>query len=1152
MLLVCLSANMAFAQFKPETEMTPDEKDLFENSLDDFKEEDFTSSFQGFSQLLSLYPREPVFNFLYGASMVKMNTDIKKAFDYLEFAAGKGIGEANFYIGLGYHFLYDFNNAILFYNKFKLSVKDKYWDDYHIEKHIERANNGKNLIRYAYQLQVISNKQIGRKNFYYSYNLDNFGGEIIVKPEQFKGKADKKIDETDLMYISNIQNVVFLSSYGDSRKNSLDIYISHKTDEGWSEPEKLPDIINTPYDEAFPFLSEDGSTLYFSSKGHNSIGGYDIFKSTYNSKNNTWSEPINLDFPINTPFDEIMYASDRYDETAFFASTRESQSSQIGVYRILLDKNPLTREVKDLNDIYSSASLNIDPTAMAELTKRQEVRANSMIDTTDIRENITAYNDSANNTDQLISNSIKLLDEKSVEAEEYLEYAAAAYKICEIEIEEVEDLNKKVNSLKNKTDDKSVKLRDSLNNLIIEKSLLLSEMYDISKYFYDKGTQISSLTDYYSNEIGLLSDIDNNDVVLAEEANKLYNEIQKISTEEPVNKYIEKINQDLENKDVKLTSYQDQLDNKLEKLNDLNEKIEIKLDLAKQEEDFEVREKYVYDIKTYENSKIDLISEIKEIEVQIEFLNYEIEQLNKRKEIVLNYDAELENSLVSNPDLNISKLNNEVEIIKTHVSQNSLRELSYKQDIILADKSLYSKEMDLDAILYAGPDLTNMGLDEVMIDTKSYTDKYQEILSVNTLKTGDLIFKNDSLKDEIAYLETEFDNAATSVEQQEIINEINRLTSEINNNNAQITEYLDSQAKVNVDIYMSEFESLKNSPAIGPTNPDLIATSELIEESQNLQKDIEDLIVIGANEDNPPILYLEGMKSEIDNLIVENIERLKATQLIAESNLSDTEIYENVETELRNVKPDFDPDKLNEITEGFEEVEKLYKNANKENDPVIKNDLITEANNKLDVTVNKNIDFLNGQLVREYAVYNLFDENYANLNEKPEYNQEYLDKINALKSDAANLQMQAEETTDDLAKMQNLTKAWENLKLANEYYDYVFNISQNEREYKPDYEIKPEKSTTEFIAASTEIVRIEPVEIETTDVALNNDTIPVDTSSNSDIALNNNDVNPVDTVSNNNNIAVNNTNNPDDSDINKTIDKLNEVDYQGKIAINIS
>ncbi|MDZ7743101.1 MAG: hypothetical protein U5Q03_15535 [Bacteroidota bacterium] len=57
--------------------------------------------------------------------------------------------------------------------------------------------------------------------------------------------------------------------------------------------------INTPYEEEGVFMQADGRTLYFSSRGHKGMGGYDIFKTIYT--NGSWSEPVNIGYPVNTP-----------------------------------------------------------------------------------------------------------------------------------------------------------------------------------------------------------------------------------------------------------------------------------------------------------------------------------------------------------------------------------------------------------------------------------------------------------------------------------------------------------------------------------------------------------------------------------------------------------------------------------------------------------------------------------------------------------------------------------------------------------------------------------------------------------------------------------------------------------------------------------
>jgi hypothetical protein len=96
----------------------------------------------------------------------------------------------------------------------------------------------------------------------------------------------------------------------------------------------LDKVINTPYDEEYPYFDARNSTLYFSSKGHSSMGGYDIFKSVYDWNTKSWSKPENLGFPINSPFDDYFYISDEFAISASFVSNRETDERQDILYKI--------------------------------------------------------------------------------------------------------------------------------------------------------------------------------------------------------------------------------------------------------------------------------------------------------------------------------------------------------------------------------------------------------------------------------------------------------------------------------------------------------------------------------------------------------------------------------------------------------------------------------------------------------------------------------------------------------------------------------------------------------------------------------------------------------------------------------------------------
>jgi len=104
---------------------------------------------------------------------------------------------------------------------------------------------------------------------------------------------------------------------------SFDIYVSHLTEKGeWGQAHNLGPTINTPYEEHTPFISNNDSILFFSSQGHESIGGIDVFHSSL-QQDGTWSEPENLGYPVNTTGDDLFFNPGWNELESYYAVRRE-------------------------------------------------------------------------------------------------------------------------------------------------------------------------------------------------------------------------------------------------------------------------------------------------------------------------------------------------------------------------------------------------------------------------------------------------------------------------------------------------------------------------------------------------------------------------------------------------------------------------------------------------------------------------------------------------------------------------------------------------------------------------------------------------------------------------------------------------------------
>lgn len=128
---------------------------------------------------------------------------------------------------------------------------------------------------------------------------------------------------------------------GNKAQGNGDLWVSRKEGDKWGKPINLKGI-NTIEDEKSVFIHPDGKTLFFSSQGHKTMGGYDIFKSVRQT-DGTWSEPENLGYPINTPGDELDFTLSTDGRTGYFCKIAEG-SGKYDIFTIDLSNYNLLGE----------------------------------------------------------------------------------------------------------------------------------------------------------------------------------------------------------------------------------------------------------------------------------------------------------------------------------------------------------------------------------------------------------------------------------------------------------------------------------------------------------------------------------------------------------------------------------------------------------------------------------------------------------------------------------------------------------------------------------------------------------------------------------------------------------------------------------------
>ncbi len=222
---------------------------------------------------------------------------------------------------------------------FTCKVLDGKWD---------KAQNLGNMVNTALDEQIVGINPDGSELIVY---IDHISEIEDLYSSHKKGTGYSKIEKLS----ENVNNTkeysgsIFSTEDGPilyfvrQDKNSIgetDIYTAKMLPTGqWGLPVNIGNKINTKYREDFPWLSADGKTLYFSSEGHSSMGGFDLFKCIWDEIDKEWSSPINLGYPLNTSDDERQISILPDNRAGYTSALRPGGFGDLDIYRVKFEEN---------------------------------------------------------------------------------------------------------------------------------------------------------------------------------------------------------------------------------------------------------------------------------------------------------------------------------------------------------------------------------------------------------------------------------------------------------------------------------------------------------------------------------------------------------------------------------------------------------------------------------------------------------------------------------------------------------------------------------------------------------------------------------------------------------------------------------------------
>ena len=320
-----------------------DEKTLAAEANVFFEEGNYVQAYAIYSQLVSLYGSNPLYAFRFGAAGIYATTDRDNCIFFMKDGVRRGYTEpeTHYYLARAYHLSYNFKEALVEYEKFQNTAEKKQLSksDYKAQK--LSAESGMNLMNSIKDVQVLEKTEAEKSSFYRYMNIDPSIGKIIATPKELLSKLDLKSKEEHVLFLPNNGKKIFFSSKGKDDITGKDIYMTSRLNGAFTLPVKLKSTVNTEFDEDFAFMHPNGSTLYFASKGHGSMGGYDIFRCEWDTSMNDFGPAINMDFAINTPDDDLFFITDSLNTTAYFASSRLTSPDKLFVYRVFVNGIPM-------------------------------------------------------------------------------------------------------------------------------------------------------------------------------------------------------------------------------------------------------------------------------------------------------------------------------------------------------------------------------------------------------------------------------------------------------------------------------------------------------------------------------------------------------------------------------------------------------------------------------------------------------------------------------------------------------------------------------------------------------------------------------------------------------------------------------------------
>lgn len=310
-----------------------------------FLEGKFAEAKPVFKKLVKQSPSNASYNFWYGACCYETG-EKEEAQPYLEKSAARKVINAYLYLGKLYYDQYRFDEAVENIENHIYWLEQKKKDTTVAEKELDRCRHAARMLRGTENIVVIDSFAVDKQDFLSAYKLSKESGTINMNANGTGTEFTNEMGDKKIVTQTDAEGYTYLAS-------------QIRMIDQWSQAEPIYSLNQNGQNLNYPFMASDGITLYYASEGEESMGGYDIFVTRYDSESNTYLKPDNIGMPFNSPYNDYMYALDDFNNLGWFASDRYQPDGKVCIYVFMpnTSKTVYDYETTDKVQIINAATL---------------------------------------------------------------------------------------------------------------------------------------------------------------------------------------------------------------------------------------------------------------------------------------------------------------------------------------------------------------------------------------------------------------------------------------------------------------------------------------------------------------------------------------------------------------------------------------------------------------------------------------------------------------------------------------------------------------------------------------------------------------------------------------------------------------------------